>query len=49
MKRLFATFIDTAWLAGLYFGLVHGVEGALNIGIFLTWFMFVLSFGLLNK
>jgi len=49
MKRLVAIFIDTAWLAGLYFGLVHGIEGALNVGIFLTWFMFVVSFGLFDK
>lgn len=45
MKRIFAIIIDTVWLAGLYFGLVHEVQGAMNIGLFLTWFMFLMSFG----
>ncbi len=45
MKRIFSTTVDTIWIVALYYGLVHGVDGALNLGLFLTWFMFVVSFG----
>ena len=41
----FSAVIDTLWLAALYYGLVHGVDGALNVGLFLAWLMFALSFG----
>lgn len=49
MKRLFSIVIDTVWVVCLYYGLVHGIEGALNVGLFLTWFMFIVSFGLFSK
>lgn len=49
MNRIFATTIEVIQVAGLYYGLAHGVEGALNIGLFLAWFAFALSFGALSS
>ncbi len=48
MKHIFSAVMDTVWLVCLYFGLVHQVEGALNIGLFLVGVMFVFSFFLLS-
>jgi len=41
--------LDVIWLVCLWFGLFHGVNGALNIGLFMAWLMFVCSFFLIKE
>ena len=48
MNRIFAILLDATWVACLYLGLVEGITGALNIGLFLTWAMFAISFALFS-
>lgn len=48
-KALISTIVDVIWLACLWFGLFEGVDGALNVGLFISWLCFFSSLVLYNK
>lgn len=49
MKALLWTLVNGAMIAALWFGLVEGIDGALNVGLVMVWFAIVTSLFMLSS
>ena len=49
MKAILWIIANFGMIAALWFGLVEGIDGALNIGILMVWFATLTSFFMLNE
>lgn len=43
LRTLQALALHAATIVALYFGLVQGIDGAVNVGLFLVWAQFVIA------
>jgi hypothetical protein len=48
LKHLKYLVLNSILALSLWFGLVEGIQGALNLGLFMSWLVFVLSLTLLS-
>lgn len=48
MKYLKYLVLNSILALSLWFGLVEGIQGALSLGLFMSWLMFVLSLTILS-